>query len=212
MIGFRQFILENTELVEVKHTEPGKVKHKNAKGMNEYLPGLGHEVKNMKELGHKVSEKGEHHIYKRDLKHGHTEIYAYHPKTNKVHVAVYGKTHQHRGGHSMQIHMLAAHPESTVKAADVYHHLIHHHGTTLVSGDRQSPGGLKVWQKLAKKHDVSTHMFIPKNKRHPGKGGKLWNVDLAKKGPTLTHAKHTDKSDKAKALLVAGKAEKRNKS
>lgn len=57
---------------------------------------------------------------------------------------------------------LVGHPDRSIKAHEVYAHFLKHApGNVIMTSDTQSPGGHKVWQKLAKTSGVNVHAFDP---------------------------------------------------
>lgn len=172
--------------------------------------------------GKKVSAIGKHHdVYKHEKNRhkGESSVsyHVVHRKTGKTHVAVHGTEYQHeKGGSALHTHSLAAHKRSTIKAHDVYHHLLKKHHNRLISSSSQSEGGHKTWQRLIKKKGVKTHAWKPdynathEDGRPKYHAGKLWNVDVKKKGTTLTHNKttHGDKHGKSEVMIVAHRGKK----
>lgn len=55
--------------------------------------------------------------------------------------------------------------DSDVKSHDIYHHLITKHGYNIYSDHYQSVGGMKVWQKLAKKPGINMRVYSDKSKK-----------------------------------------------
>lgn len=70
-----------------------------------------------------------------------------------------GKQHMHVsttkvGENSYRVHDLSANEGNTIKAHELYHHLVSHHGIELQSDVQQSPGGMKTWERLSKKPGI----------------------------------------------------------
>lgn len=83
---------------------------------------------------------------------------AYHlqdPKTKKITHSVNGSE---RNG-VLTVGGASSTGDSDIKMHDFYHHLIKKHLKALVGTDH-SPGAKKVWQKLAKKRNVSMHGWV----------------------------------------------------
>lgn len=97
------------------------------------------------------SSTSTHHIY-RLSQPGLTRYVARDKHSGQAHVVVQG----HERNNVMHVRSTAAHDESTVKAHEVYHHLIKQ-GKTLASDSKQSEGGKRIWHKLAKTRGVNVH-------------------------------------------------------
>lgn len=106
----------------------------------------------------KVSSLGDYNIHK-NTGHGDT---AYHvaDKEGNIHLTVSGKQHHHEGKPTvLEINGLAKKSGSPVHASDVYAHLVKHHNLTLVSDEKVTKKGLKVWNRLHDDHpDLSVHV------------------------------------------------------
>lgn len=150
------------------------------------------------ESGHQI-----YHAHKRGSENHH--IYAWHPSNKTAHVTI-RTTSTEDSDHPLNhhVHMLAGHEKSTVQAHEVYHHLITHHSMTLTT-DEQTEGGLKVWQKLAKKPGVHIRGFHPST----GKFTKPQSLEDASKthvDPNNANFEKASTVKKAAMLLVASKA------
>ena len=101
-------------------------------------------------------EKGQHIS---TMKSGHRVIKLQHPndktyaryqvrdhKTGDVHMEVQGN----HTGNRFDVASLNAGHNNTVKAHELYHHLITQHGIHIHSDYEQSEGGMKVWKALHK--------------------------------------------------------------
>jgi hypothetical protein len=111
------------------------------------------------------------------MPHINTAIHAIHPKHGTSHVVTGFLTHHPNGHKTFEVDNLAkVDDHSTLKAHDLYHHLMKHHKMAIMSSDTQSEGGQKVWKSLAKKKDVHVHGW---HDEHP--------VNLNPKDPHETH-------------------------
>lgn len=150
MINFSQYlIIEDLDATE-QLDEVAMVDNVKKSGSK---MGLGHDLRSTKphpdEKMH--SSTASHHIY-RLSQPGFTRYVARHKETGQAHVIVQG----HERNDVLHIRSTAAHEESTVKAHEVYHHLLNH-GKTLASDSKQSEGGRRIWQKLAKTRGINVH-------------------------------------------------------
>ena len=137
------------------------------------------------------SSTSTHHIYKLSQP-GLTRYVAREKGTGQAHIVIQG----HERKNVMHVRSTAAHDESTVKAHEVYHHLIKQ-GKVLASDSKQSEGGKRIWHKLAKTRGVNVHGWH---------NGKAVNVKV---GDDETHIEVGDKSHGSgsakKMILVAHK-------
>lgn len=153
----------------------------------------------------KVLEKGKFKVHHTDsMSGGHKLIHATARDPNHKHYFLAGSDNKiktalttRKRGKSELVGLLASHDSATIKAHDLYHHLITKHNKILTS-DMQTTGGLKVWQKLAKKHSVNIHAVDAK--------GNPINTDKYLKDTGETHV-HEDepRSELRKVVLVAHK-------
>lgn len=77
------------------------------------------------------------------------------PKTNMVHLHVLGDFDP--GPKTFTIDVLGGSGKSPIKAPDLYAHLLKKGYANALVGKGHSEGGIRVWQKLAKKRNVSVH-------------------------------------------------------
>jgi hypothetical protein len=174
MINFTQYIvLESIELDQLDEVAMvDNVKSKSSK------LGLGNVLRTTNPHGDEKlhSSTATHHIY-RMSQPGLTRYVARDKQSGQAHVVVQGLERNN----VMHIRTTAAHDQSTVKAHDVYHHLIKQ-GKTLASDSKQSEGGKRIWQKLAKIRGVNVHGWHK---------GKAVNVKM---GDDETHTEPGDDS------------------
>lgn len=178
MINFNQYIILESIVSEIDMEQLDEVAMvTNVKSKSSKL-GLGHELRTTKphpdEKLH--SSTATHHIY-RMSQPGLTRYVARDKQSGQAHVIVQGLERNN----VMHIRSTAAHDNSTVKAHDVYHHLIKQ-GKTLASDSKQSEGGKRIWQKLAKTRGVNVHGWHK---------GKAVNVKM---GDDETHTEPGDVS------------------
>jgi len=143
----------------------------NVNGSKPFDP-MDHAIDNQLNI-RKISETPTgHHIYHiNDTNHPeyHT-IYAWHPDDKTSHVSVnVTDMDKNKGKLPKNIHvdMVSSKKGSSLKAHDLYHHLITNHDMVITSGE-QTMGGLKLWKNLAKNKDVSIRGFIPSNNEFTG--------------------------------------------
>jgi len=107
-----------------------------------------------------------HHVY-----HMHDEksdthfFYAHEPKSKEAHVTLSTKSVE--GGSNPRTHevlMTGGHPNSTTKAHELYHHLITKHDKVITTNS-QTPGGFKIWQRLAQKPGVHVQGWDPHTRK-----------------------------------------------
>jgi len=135
-----------------------------------YDPETGH-VQHHHTVEHVSTTPSGHHI----LRHPN-HYYAFNPHTRQIDMHVMGS--HWNNGKTFGIHKTAGRKGSTLKAHELYHHLVTHHGLHLESSTEQSRGGMKIWQKL-----------------HSMPGVKVTNEDghrIRKIGEGVTHHRDTD--------------------
>lgn len=97
---------------------------------------------------HVISKMSSGHVVK--IKHYPNDSsyvsYTAHGQDDKLHMEVQG----HKYNNKFNVGALNAYEGSTVRAHELYHHLITHHDLHLHSDYEQSEGGMKVWKKLHK--------------------------------------------------------------
>jgi hypothetical protein len=104
------------------------------------------------------------------------EFLAWSKKGRRNVVHMLGTMKSHAGGNAtVHVDTLEAADKTPLKAHELYAFLIRK-GFILV-GHQHTPGGQKVWQRLAKKHDVTVHGWSTKNEP----------VNLDPQDPTQTH-------------------------
>lgn len=106
----------------------------------------------------KFSSLGNHDLYQ-SHNGSHHKYIAHNRATGKIDISMLGSQHKHKKGTTFNIQSLAGRTGSSLKAHDLYHHLITKHDHILV-GTTHSIGGQKVWQKLAKKPGVGIHGWL----------------------------------------------------
>jgi hypothetical protein len=134
-----------------------------------------HSLKDHKVIG---KMKGGYHILHRkdyddyDDKHYHSHV-VQHAKTKRVHVTI---DSEEENGSGMHGDLATSSSGKGPKVQDVYHHLMKHGHVKGLSSDSQSPGAVKVWQRLNKKKGVNIHGWHPKEKK-PVNLGKRFDPD-----------------------------------
>ena len=94
-----------------------------------------------------------------------TRTYSVHdPKTGESQLRVWGRLFP--TGNKYYVSNLDSHQGNTVKAHELYHHLITHHGIHLHSDHEQSEGGMKVWKRLQKYSDIHMQSYDPTKKTY----------------------------------------------
>lgn len=139
--------------------------------------------------------------YRRKQKHGKYTIHdlgnkisttksghdVYHDKPGEYYAVKNGKIHLHisgnKDGKSFATVQTKAYEGNTIKAHELYAHLIKHHKLILTSGANQSEGGKKIWQRLSKVKGINVHGW---HKNEP--------ININPLDDTETH--HHDKKDK----------------
>lgn len=121
-----------------------------------------------------------HHIFTQVSPQGDHAFAVVNPETSKVTHRI--MTSAEKGG--LKVGGLYGTNNAGVKAHEIYHHLITHHGFTLHSDDTQSVGGAKVWKRLSEMPGVSVthHSNATGTKITLNKGDK-WNTNYG----TNTH-------------------------
>ena len=125
------------------------------------LPNGGEETRAslFDHMGEHIGTHLGHHIYKFEHPLQKSVTYAaINPKTGKATLAVRGDVN--RAKVLSHLH-LASSDDNTFPAHELYHHLLKHGHVAALVADEQSPGGRKVWEKLAKKKDVNIHGWDP---------------------------------------------------
>jgi hypothetical protein len=110
-------------------------------------------------LGTRVGKLGQMEVYKFDQ--GRESAYSvFDPKTRTSQLTVSG----HNKPHAFEIFGVYAGPDNKTRAADLYVWLIRELGLTLVSDNKQSSGGQRVWQELQKRfgRSINIHGFDTK--------------------------------------------------
>lgn len=131
------------------------------KGSNlDQLPKMGREIKPEQEehyLGRHVSNLKGLEIWRYEHQ-GEIQYAAFDPKTRRATLSTFGG--RYRGNpQSFIISGLYATDDNRLPAVELYRHLIIKHSLDLVSDKSQSPGGMRVWQKLARYPDIKIHGF-----------------------------------------------------
>lgn len=166
MIKFKSF----TQLYEIAMV--GNVRSRSNK------LGLGHALRTKSPMDDEKihSQTKDHHIY-RLTRPGLTRYTARHKQTGEAHLIVQGLERNN----VLHIRSTAGSNESSIKAYEMYHHLIKQ-GVTLASDSKQSEGGRRIWQKLSQARDVNVHGWYK---------GKPVNVKI---GSDETHIEVDDTS------------------
>jgi hypothetical protein len=174
----------------------------------EFSPNISRQSGEMKRekswLGKKVPKRepiskmksGAHVYYSKKIHaNGDTEhVYRVSDHENK-HIHLVLSTHSKKGHKAEHVIKLVGHADNKTKAHDFYHHIITHHDRMLAT-DHQSPGGKKVWERLAKKKSVNIHGWDPVKK-------KPVNIDhrLRPEHEHETHITHKEYGKKYDAIL-----------
>ena len=139
----------------------------------------------------KIGKSGSHELHAGEPEYGWHHIAAVNPETKRVDVSLWGR----KRGKTFHVHTVAATGEGP-KAHDFYRHVLKTGHVNALVGSEHSPGGQKVWQRLAKHRDVEVHGW------HRGKA-----VNLDPSDPEQTHAtKHErepEEREVARTKLVA---------
>jgi hypothetical protein len=137
---------------------------KTEKKANGLTASDAHITNNAKKVSSLVNHKGEpHHVFLHGTDHTHTYYVTDHQGQNQL--AVNGTKIYHDGKMvGLQINMTQAKPNNSIRASDVYKHLIMHHGLNLVSDVNQTESGNAIWNRLAEDKDLKSHIMIPKSR------------------------------------------------
>jgi hypothetical protein len=94
---------------------------------------------------------------------GTTTYYVYNPETRISQLATTGRSYSENRD-SFVVMGTYSGPKNTYRAADLYAFLIRHIGLTLVSDNKQSEGGYRVWQELERRYSktINVHGFDTK--------------------------------------------------
>lgn len=127
------------------------------------LPKYGREIKpgqEKKYLGDRVGKFDRFEIWK-EWFGGQLSYHLFDPQERRVIITTFGSQYKDNPN-SYIVHGLYAAPGNTVKAHQFYRALIVDQGLTLVSDNKQSPGGNRVWQTLERYPDVEIYGFDTK--------------------------------------------------
>lgn len=126
---------------------------------------------------------------------GHTQTHfiLHDPETNTVHIHLAGTVKD--DANTMTIGEVASSGKNKVKAHDFYEHLLKRGHVNALVGKGHSEGGIRLWQRLAKKKDISVHGW---NNDHPV------NLDPQNRDETHSGNKNDpDENEILKTHLVA---------
>jgi hypothetical protein len=173
MKPFKQFVFEKN--IETMIQEVAMVSNVNSKSNK---LGLGKDLKTTKPHPQEkiYSSTATHDIY-RLSQPGLTRYVAREKNSGQAHIIVQGIERNN----VMSIRSTVANDESSIKAFDVYLHLIKQ-GKILASDSKQSEGGKRIWEKLAKTRGVNVHGWYR---------GKAVNIKM---GDDETHIEPHDSS------------------
>jgi hypothetical protein len=132
--------------IKGKGSEPGQ------------LPRFGRSIEPGREeyyLGKQVGKFGRYTLWK-DWVGGQLSYHLFDPQERRVIVTTFGSRYRDNPD-SYIIAGLYAAPGNTVKAHQFYRALIRDQGLTLVSDNKQSPGGNRVWQQLERYPDITVY-------------------------------------------------------
>jgi len=131
--------------------------------INAVLPNNGRKFNPEDSDGEHIGTVKGHHIYKHvsPLNKRVVTYSAHNPESGKSTVAVSGI--HHKG--VLSDLRLAASEDNKFPAHELYHHLLHHDHVKALVADHQSPGGKKVWERLAKKKNIGIHGWDPKKNK-----------------------------------------------
>lgn len=125
------------------------------------LPKFGRPVKpkeEIKYLGRQVGKMGRYEIW-RDYVGSQVSYILVDPDTRRALIHVFGSRYQ-RNPNSFIVAGLYAAPNNPVRASRFYHALIKELGLDLISDNKQSPGGYKVWRELEQRfRDVAIYGY-----------------------------------------------------
>lgn len=113
-------------------------------------------------LGKPVGDLNGHQVWRH--RQGVTSTYlVYNPQTRISQLGCTGTRYKNNPS-SLVIMGLFSGPKNTVRAADLYNFLVQTLGLTLVSDNKQSEGGYRVWQELERKYgrSINVHGFDTK--------------------------------------------------
>jgi hypothetical protein len=142
-----------------------KVKGKGEQPSN--LPKFGRPIKpeeEVKYLGRQVGRMGRYEIW-RDFLGGQVSYILLDPDERRALIHVFGSRYA-RNPDSLIIAGVYAAPNNAVRASQFYHALIKELGLTLISDNKQSPGGYKVWRELGQRfRDVNIYGYDTKRNK-----------------------------------------------
>ena len=124
------------------------------------LPKRGRPVKPGEEnkyLGRKILDWQGYEIY-REFFGGQLTYTLFDPDTRRSVVTAFGSRYQ-QNPDSFVIAGLYAAPDNTVRAAEFYRILVQDLGVTLISDNKQSAGGQRVWQQLERFPGIEIYGF-----------------------------------------------------
>lgn len=127
-----------------------KVKGKGEEPSN--LPKYGRPIlpkEEIKYLGRQVGKMGRYEIW-RDYVGSQVSYILVDPDTRRAIIHAFGSRYQ-RNPNSFIVAGLYAAPGNPVRASQFYHALIKELGLDLISDNKQSPGGYKVWRELERR-------------------------------------------------------------
>lgn len=94
--------------------------------------------------------------------HGTVTYYVFDTNTRTSHLGTTGRPYN-TNSNSFVVHGVYSGPNNQLRAADLYAFLILHQGLTLVSDNKQSEGGYRVWQELERRYkNINVHGFDTK--------------------------------------------------
>jgi len=125
------------------------------------LPKFGRPVRPEEEIkyfGRQVGNMGRYEIW-RDYVGSQVSYILVDPDTRRALIHAFGSRYQ-RNPHSFIVAGLYAAPNNPVRASQFYHALIKELGLDLISDNKQSPGGYKVWRELEQRfRDVAVYGY-----------------------------------------------------
>lgn len=98
----------------------------------------------------------------------------------------------------LQVNVVAADKSNTIPTQKFYAWLLKNQDFTLVSGEAQSPGGKKVWERLSMEPGIGVHGWVPS-----GHGGRAVNLG-PKLSPETEDETHISWRAKSKAMEDLG--------
>jgi len=150
------------------------------------MPNDGKRIPSSEEshyLGDPVADMGNGYQLWSWTSHGTVTYYVFDNKTRTCQLGTTGRPYK-SNPNSFVIQGVYSGPKNQYRAADLYAFLILNQGLTLVSDNKQSEGGYRVWQELEKRYkNINVHGFDT-NTNKP--------VNVTTQDEPLTHVARSD--------------------